>query len=188
MLSCINIKITFENKSVIFCPHCFSKSIYKYGKDRHGNQKYLCRDCYHQFVTVKKQFNKQNSGYPVCPICGRKTFLWHRYPHYIHFRCVSKKKHHSIKVPIAAPLLKKKSFSKFSAACFKRFRFSSQIILLALILLCYQPIWLLFFLSINREMKVTVGTINKYDTAPLIVLISIQAHLLLSKTRKIYVR
>ena len=33
-----------------------------------------------------------------------------------------------------------------------------------------------------------VGTINKYDTAPLIVLISIQAHLLLSITRKIYVR
>ena len=56
------------------------------------------------------------------------------------------------------------------------------------IMLCYQPIWLLFFLSINREMKVTVGTINKYDTAPLIVLISIQAHLLLSITRKIYVR
>jgi len=55
-------------------------------------------------------------------------------------------------------------------------------------MLCYQPIWLLFFLSINREMKVTVGTINKYDTAPLIVLISIQAHLLLSITRKIYVR
>ena len=56
------------------------------------------------------------------------------------------------------------------------------------LMLCYQPIWLLFFLSINREMKVTVGTINKYDTAPLIVLISIQAHLLLSITRKIYVR
>ena len=134
MLSCINIKITFENKSVISCPHCFSKSIYKYGKDRHGNQKYLCRDCYHQFVTIKKQSNKRSSGYPVCPICGRKTFLWHRYPHYIHFRCVSKKKHHSIKVPIAAPLLKKKSFSKFAAACFKRFRFSPQIILFTLIL------------------------------------------------------
>ena len=136
MLSCINInkKITFENKSVISCPHCFSKSIYKYEKDQQGNQKYLCRDCYHQFVTVKKQSNKRSSGYLVCPICGRKTFLWHRYPHYIHFRFVSKKNHHSIKVHIVAPLLEKKSCSEFVAACFKKFRFSLQIILSALIL------------------------------------------------------
>lgn len=32
------------------------------------------------------------------------------------------------------PFVEEKSFSKFAAACFKRFRFSSQIILLALIL------------------------------------------------------
>lgn len=32
------------------CPLCNSHSLYKYGKDKSGNQKYQCRICKHQFA------------------------------------------------------------------------------------------------------------------------------------------
>ena len=32
------------------CPRCYSHSLYKYGKDKFGNQKYQCRICLHQFA------------------------------------------------------------------------------------------------------------------------------------------
>ncbi|PWM69619.1 MAG: IS6 family transposase, partial [Clostridiales bacterium] len=32
------------------CPRCNSHSLYKYGKDKFGNQKYQCRICKHQFA------------------------------------------------------------------------------------------------------------------------------------------
>ena len=32
------------------CPRCNSHSLYKYGKDKFGNQKYQCRKCQHQFA------------------------------------------------------------------------------------------------------------------------------------------
>ena len=32
------------------CPRCNSKKLYKYGKDKFGNQKYQCRVCKHQFA------------------------------------------------------------------------------------------------------------------------------------------
>ena len=32
------------------CPRCNSKKLYKYGKDRFGNQKYQCPICKHQFA------------------------------------------------------------------------------------------------------------------------------------------
>ena len=33
----------------ICCQKCNSHSLYKYGKDKFGNQKYQCRKCKHQF-------------------------------------------------------------------------------------------------------------------------------------------
>ncbi|NLY67277.1 MAG: IS6 family transposase, partial [Tissierellia bacterium] len=36
---------------LIKCPKCNNKdSFYRYGKDRDGYQKYLCRKCNHQFA------------------------------------------------------------------------------------------------------------------------------------------
>lgn len=29
-----------------FCPHCHSHQIIKYGKDKHGNQRFYCKDCH----------------------------------------------------------------------------------------------------------------------------------------------
>ncbi|MDQ0202600.1 IS1/IS1595 family N-terminal zinc-binding domain-containing protein, partial [Pectinatus haikarae] len=35
----------------ICCPKCNNhQNFYRYGKDKDGNQKYLCRVCGHQFV------------------------------------------------------------------------------------------------------------------------------------------
>ena len=34
------------------CPRCNPHSLYKYGKDKFGNQKYQCCDCLHQFAPV----------------------------------------------------------------------------------------------------------------------------------------
>ena len=34
----------------ICCPDCFSKNLYKYGKDNTGEQKYRCKTCHRQFT------------------------------------------------------------------------------------------------------------------------------------------
>lgn len=61
------IKIAFKNNSII-CPRCFSNSIYRYGKDSNGNQKYCYNNCKRQF-TLSENF-KHTNNYPKCPICG----------------------------------------------------------------------------------------------------------------------
>lgn len=116
---------------MITCPRCFSKSMYRYGKDKFANQKYLCRNCRHQFTLQPKHLDSSNPN-PLCPICQRKTFLWHTYDTYLHFKCNSKLPGHSIKVPISPFTFKKTKFPPFVSASFKRFRFSPTIILTAL--------------------------------------------------------
>lgn len=47
----------------ICCPECFSKNLYKYGKDKTGKQKYQCKTCYRQFTkdsNAKKNLIIQN--------------------------------------------------------------------------------------------------------------------------------
>ena len=47
------------------CPRCNSHSLYKYGKDKFGNQKYQCRICSHQFAPdAPKKLNPRK--YPSC--------------------------------------------------------------------------------------------------------------------------
>ena len=31
------------------CPHCHSSHIIKYGKDKHGNQRFYCKECHKSF-------------------------------------------------------------------------------------------------------------------------------------------
>ena len=76
------------------CPRCNSHSLYKYGKDKFGNQKYQCRDCLHQFAPdAPKKDNPRK--YPSCPICGKCSFLHHDYDDYSNYRCSDKKCNHS---------------------------------------------------------------------------------------------
>ena len=46
----------------ICCPDCFSKDLYKYGKDNTGEQKYRCKTCHRQFT--KNASAKQKLNYP----------------------------------------------------------------------------------------------------------------------------
>ena len=100
--SCVILhQYTFEK---IICPRCFSDHLYLYGHDKHGNQKYKCRNCNRQFSPASKQTSSQ-SKYPKCPLCGKATFIWHRYDTYLHFKCGSKTCNHSFKIPIPPPSL-----------------------------------------------------------------------------------
>lgn len=118
----------------LLCPRCFSSSLYKYGRDKYGAQKYLCRDCKHQFTTAKHSPKTSKSTYPRCPICGHATFAWHRYDTYIHFKCCSKKCNHSFKLPIAPPESLLVYCDLPGIHSFKRFRTPPHIIYQALFL------------------------------------------------------
>ena len=65
----------------IHCPKCNNNhSFYRYGKDKSGFQKYLCRKCGHQFAPDapagkpgKPRERAIPSEYP-CPVCGRPLY------------------------------------------------------------------------------------------------------------------
>ena len=85
------------------CPRCNSHSLYKYGKDKFGNQKYQCRKCKHQFAPDfissgskgAKPLPPEQRKYPSCPVCGKSAFLHHDYDDYSNYRCSDKKCNHS---------------------------------------------------------------------------------------------
>lgn len=79
-------------KNSVICPNCFSKTFYHYGKDKVGNQKFLCKSCTKQFTS--KSYSRKQLGYPKCPVCGAGTYLHHDYQHYSRFKCNSKKWNH----------------------------------------------------------------------------------------------
>ena len=81
-----------SEKFNICCPNCFSKELYKYGKDKTGQQKYRCKTCQRQFT---KEFSaKHKLNYPKYPICGAGTYLHHDYEHYSRFKCNFRKCNH----------------------------------------------------------------------------------------------
>ena len=78
----------------IRCPKCKNNSsFYRYGKDSNGYQKYLCRNCCHQFAPERPMPEGANCRrkHPPCPVCGRASFLHHDYEHYSNYRCTDKK-------------------------------------------------------------------------------------------------
>jgi len=100
--------------------------LHKYGKDKYGNQKYLCKTCYSQFAPTKQP--KKLNKYPRCPKCSKATYIWHRYDTYVHFKCGNKKCNHSFKKPIAPPKnINNQTFKKLSKP-FKNFRFPPHLI------------------------------------------------------------
>ena len=88
------------------CPRCYSHSLYKYGKDKFGNQKYQCRICLHQFAPdAPKKVNPRK--YPSCPICGKCSFLHHDYDDYSNYRYSDKKCNHSFADETVVKILEK---------------------------------------------------------------------------------
>jgi len=110
-----------------FCPKCnYSLKFYKFGKDKFGNQKYLCCSCKHQFA-LNHLSPKEKGKYPRCPLCNKASFLHHDYPTHSNFRCGDKKCYHSFFVPkpvqFPSALL-----SAFGKTDLKRMRHSAYII------------------------------------------------------------
>ena len=67
-------------KPYIKCPDCFCTDFWKYGKDRYGNQKYMCKSCFKQYtLEVSTKTRESKSGYPKCPVCGNGMYLHHKY-------------------------------------------------------------------------------------------------------------
>ena len=116
----------------IKCPKCNNNhSFYRYGKDKDGFQKYLCRNCNHQFVPDKPNF-KINKNYPKCPVCGKATFLHHDYDLYSNYRCCDKKCNHSMFVPKPTSILPASMSKLVGKEDFKRMRYPVHIIITAL--------------------------------------------------------
>lgn len=83
----------------ICCPKCNNKTdFYCFGKDKHGYQKYQCKKCKHQWAPQTPS-KERNPNYPLCPACGKATFLHHGRQHYAHDTCCDKKCRHSVFVP-----------------------------------------------------------------------------------------
>ncbi|WP_196760166.1 IS1/IS1595 family N-terminal zinc-binding domain-containing protein, partial [Clostridium sporogenes] len=41
--------------SKIHCPKCHNSNLYKFGKDKYGNQKYQCKECRRQFAPAAEK-------------------------------------------------------------------------------------------------------------------------------------
>ena len=83
-----------DNIIPIHCAKCNSHSLYKYDKDKFGNQKYQCHDCKHQFAPTYLKIDKPRK-YSSCPVCGNTIFLHYNYKDYSNYRCSDKKCNHS---------------------------------------------------------------------------------------------
>lgn len=118
----------------IKCPKCNNNhSFYRYGKDKNGYQKYLCRNCNHQFAPDKPKNNESSpSKYPRCPICNSPTFLHHDYDHYSNYRCCNKKCNHSMFVAKPTSILPASMSKLIGKTNFKRMRYPVHIIISAL--------------------------------------------------------
>ena len=113
------------------CPRCNSHSLYKYGKDKFGNQKYQCRDCLHQFApdTPKKDNPRK---YPSCPVCGKCSFLHHDYDDYSNYRCSDNKCNHSFFQAKPTVKLPPSMSNIFGKSNFKRMRHNIHLVITAL--------------------------------------------------------
>ena len=119
----------------ITCPKCNNNhSFYRYGKDPDGYQKYLCRNCHHQFAPERPRAQGANCRrkYPPCPVCGKTSFLHHDYEHYSNYRCSDKKCNHSFFEWKSAAITAPSMSSLFGKHNFKRMRYPIQIIIMAL--------------------------------------------------------
>ena len=68
---------------MVKCPKCYSAEIYKYGKIKHFNQKYLCKRCKIQFILHSCKKNLKD--YPKCPVCRKGMYIHHKYKYHVIF-------------------------------------------------------------------------------------------------------
>lgn len=121
------------------CPKCNNDhSFYRYGKDSDGYQKYLCRNCCHQFAPDRPRTGEEQIGrprqrsFPLCPVCGKASFLHHDYVHYSNYRCCDKRCNHSFFGWKAASVTAPSMSALFGKVNFKRMRHPVHLIVTAL--------------------------------------------------------
>ena len=153
-------------KSVSFrCPKCNnSHSFYRYGKDKYGLQKYLCRCCNYQF-TPQRPSLRLPMEYPVCPACGKASFLHHDYQFYSNYCCGDKKCSHSFFVPKPAAIPPASISSLVGKSDFKGLRYPVQTVISALTMFylgksSFRNIALI--LRITSNIKVSHTTISNW--------------------------
>jgi transposase-like protein len=117
----------------VWCPKCNNHHLYRYGKDPDGYQKYLCRNCRHQFAPERPRARAgQTPRYPPCPVCGKASFLHHDYEHYSNFRCGDKRCYHSFFVFKNMAISNPSMSTLFGKHNFKRMRYPPQLIITAM--------------------------------------------------------
>ncbi len=152
------------------CPRCNNNhSFYRYGRDKDGYQKYLCRKCYHQFAPERPRAKRANCRrkYPPCPVCGKASFLHHDYEHYSNYRCCDKKCNHSFFVYKPTAITSPSMSKLFGKHDFKRMRYPIHIIITALSLFylgknSFRNISLILRTAFN--IKVSHTTISNWCT------------------------
>ena len=118
----------------ISCPKCNNKTdFYRYGKDPHGHQKYLCKKCRHQWAPdTPERVYTRTKNYPSCPFCGKAMYLHHDKEHYARYTCCDKKCNHSLVVPKPTAVSAPSMSNLFGKTNFKRMRYPVHVILMAL--------------------------------------------------------
>ena len=118
----------------ISCPKCNNKTdFYRYGKDPHGHQKYLCKQCRHQWAPdTPERVYTRTKNYPSCPFCGKAMYLHHDKEHYARYTCCDKKCNHSLVVPKPTAVSAPSMSNLFGKTNFKRMRYPVHVILMAL--------------------------------------------------------
>ena len=80
-------------KPTVKCTEYYSTELYKNGKDKKANQKYLYEKSRRQF-TLQSIKKLNNSKYPIY---GKGMYLHHKYKYHISFKCNNKQCNHTIK-------------------------------------------------------------------------------------------
>ena len=115
-------------KPTVKCPECYSTELYKNGKNKKGNQKYLCKKCRRQFTL--KSIKKLNN--PKCPACGKGMYLHHKYKYHVSFKCNNRQCNHTIKQLIPSVIDDSSSEKLFAKDTFSGHRFSINTIINAI--------------------------------------------------------
>ena len=115
------------------CRECNNdQNFSRYSKDSDGYQKYLCRECKHQFAPERPRLisaegtrSGQIDGrkYPSCPVCGKASFLRHDNEHYSNYRCGDKRCNHSFFSWKAAAISAPSMTTRFGKGDFQRMRY-----------------------------------------------------------------
>ena len=115
-------------KPTVKCPECYSTELYKNGKDKKANQKYLCKKCRRQFTlqSIKKLNN------PKCPICGKGMYLHHKYKYHVSFKCNNRQCNHTLKQLTPSVIDDPSSEKLFGKDTFSGHRFSINTIVNAI--------------------------------------------------------